>query len=114
VVPEPKASDDRDDRGDGDGGNKKPPTHRSGYRPWAELLKRSFQIELRCSRCGAPMKLKAFLTSPASLRRLLCRLGEPTEPPTRAPARGPPYFATQVVRRALGGAAAQVQMFDGA
>jgi hypothetical protein len=42
VVPEPKASDDRDDRGDGDGGNKKPPTHRSGYRPWAELLKRSF------------------------------------------------------------------------
>ena len=42
VVPEPKASDDRDDWGDGDGGNKKPATHRSGYRPWAELLKRSF------------------------------------------------------------------------
>jgi hypothetical protein len=65
-----------------------------------------------CSGCGGRMKLKAFLTSPTSLRRLLSRLGEPTEPPTRAPARGPPYFATQVVRRALGVSHRQVEMFD--
>jgi len=70
----------------------KPPTRRSGWRPWAELLKRSFDIDLRCSRCGGPMKLKSFLTSPKSLRRLLTRLGEPTEVQGKAPARGPPYF----------------------
>jgi hypothetical protein len=58
------------------------------------------------------MKLKAFLTSPASLRRLLTRLGEPTVAPSRAPARGPPYFATRVVRQALGVARGQVEMFD--
>jgi hypothetical protein len=31
---------------------------RSGWRPWAELLKRSFDIDLRCPRCNATMKLK--------------------------------------------------------
>jgi len=25
---------------------KKPPTHRSGYRPWAELMKRSFALDV--------------------------------------------------------------------
>ncbi len=31
----------------------KPPPHRSGYRPWAELLKRTFRIDVElCSNCG--------------------------------------------------------------
>ena len=45
------------------------------------------------------MKLKAFLVSPQSLRRLLTTLGEPTEAPQRAPPRAPPYFQTQAVVR---------------
>jgi hypothetical protein len=31
----------------------KPPTHRSGYRPWRELLMRAFKIDVeRCDKCG--------------------------------------------------------------
>jgi Putative transposase len=51
---------------DAHGDNKR----RSRWRPWAELLKRSFDIDLRCPRCNATMKLKAFVTSPKSLHRL--------------------------------------------
>jgi hypothetical protein len=33
----------------------------------------------------------------------LCRhIGEPTEPPTLSPARGPPFFKSRVVRRKFG------------
>ena len=85
---------------------------RSGWRPWAELLKRSFDIDLRCPRCNATMKLKSFLTNPKSLQRLLTQLGEPTEVQGKAPARAPPYFASKVVRRHFGEHAPQVGMFD--
>jgi hypothetical protein len=61
---------------------------RSGWRPWAELLKRSFDIQLRCAHCNATMTLKSFVSSRASLQRLLTRLGEPTEVQGKAPARG--------------------------
>jgi hypothetical protein len=31
----------------------RPPTHRSGYRPWRELLMRSFKIDVEhCQSCG--------------------------------------------------------------
>ncbi len=50
-----------------------PPTHRSVYRPWAELLKRTFQIDVERCECGGRFKL--------------C---------------DPPYFKTQVLRRKLG------------
>ena len=36
------------------------------------------------------------------LERFLRHIGEPTEPPTLSPARGPPFFKTRVVRRKLG------------
>jgi len=54
---------------------------RCGWRRWAELLKRSFDIDVRCGRCNAIMKLKSLLTSPKSLQRLLAQLGEPTDVP---------------------------------
>jgi len=76
-----------------------PDASRARWRPWRELLKRSFDIDLACSKCGGPMKLKAFLTSAQSLRRLLTKLGEPTEAPQRAPPREPPYFVTRAERR---------------
>lgn len=78
-----------------------PPPKRCGshYRPWAELLKRSFEIDLRCPRCSARMKLVAIVTEPASVKRVLRRVGETTDPPPRAPARGPPYWKSRVLRR---------------
>lgn len=87
---------------------------RSRYRPWRELLMRTFAVDLRCKDCGRPMKLKAFITTPKSLERLCRKLGDPTSPPERAPARGPPYFASKVVRRVLGEPLGQQDLFDGA
>lgn len=57
------------------------------------------------------MKLKSFLTSPKSLHRLLTRLGEPTEVQGKAPSRGPPYFASKVVRRHFAEQSSQLGMF---
>jgi hypothetical protein len=87
---------------------------RSRYRPWRELLMRTFAIDLRCKGCGRPMQLKAFLTSARSLERLCRKLGDPTAPPERAPARGPPYFASKIVRRSLGERFGQQELFEGA
>jgi len=71
---------------------KHPPTHRSRYRPWPELLKRTFAIDVeKCPSCGGRLKLRALVTRPASVERYLRYLGEPTAPPPRAPARDPPY-----------------------
>ena len=81
------------------------PPKRSGsrYRPWAELLQRCFSIDvLSCPACGGRMRLVALVTDPKSTRRFLRGLGEPTEPPAREPARGPPYWMSRVLRRAAG------------
>jgi hypothetical protein len=88
-------------------------SRRSRWRPWAELLKRSFDIDLHCPHCHSLMKLKSFLTSDKSLQRLLARLGEPTDVQGKAPARGPPYFASRVLRQRFAEPhAPQLDLFD--
>ena len=62
VIPPLSAGDSDDDDDDGVTEKRKRAKRRSGWRPWAELLKRSFDIDLRCSRCNGRMKLKSFLT----------------------------------------------------
>lgn len=78
----------------------RPAMHRrSTYRPWAELLRRTFAFDVElCPRCGGRMRLVALVTAAQSITRILKHLGEPTEPPLRAPARGPPYFASAALR----------------
>ena len=58
------------------------------------------------------MKLKSFLTGGKSLQSLLSRLGEPTDVQAKAPARGPPYFASQVLRRRFAEQTTQLDMLD--
>ena len=59
-----------------------PPTRRHERLPWAELLRRTYAIEvLVCDLCGARRELIAFLTAPDSIRRILEHLGLPTRPP---------------------------------
>jgi hypothetical protein len=89
------------------------PTHRCRWRPWTQLLRLTFQTDLGNCRCGGKMKLRALVTRPQSVRRILQHLGEPTDPPARAPARSPPFFQSGPLRRRLRGATAQSQMFDG-
>ncbi|MBI3272870.1 MAG: hypothetical protein HYZ53_28035, partial [Planctomycetes bacterium] len=57
-------------------------------RRWAELIKRVYEVDpLVCSRCGATMKIVAFITDPTVLARSLSHLGlaSPAED-----VRGPP------------------------
>jgi hypothetical protein len=70
------------------------------YRPWAELLKRTFGVDgLECPKCKGRMKLLAVVTEAKSIQRMLRHVGEATEPPAREPARGPPYWKSRVLRR---------------
>jgi hypothetical protein len=47
---------------------------------WARLIKMIFEIDpLACPRCGAQMKIKAFVTNPAEIHRLSVHLGLPTQ-----------------------------------
>jgi hypothetical protein len=71
-----------------------------GYRPWAELLARTFAVDvLACPRCEGRMKLLAMVDDPASIARYLAAAGEATEVPRRSPSRGPPYWKSRVLRR---------------
>lgn len=76
----------------------------SNYRGWAELLRRTFSIDvLKCEACGGRMKLLAMVTDPRSVERYLAKIGETTDVPGRAPSRGPPYWRSTVLRqRAVG------------
>jgi Putative transposase len=81
---------------------------RGPYRPWAELLKRTFDVDvLHCPICEGRMRLLAVLTEGDEVRRYLRAIGEATELPHQAPARAPPYWASRALRRrALGDEAA--------
>ena len=48
-----------------------------GYRPWAELLARTFAVEvLACPSCQGRLRLLAMIQEPASIARYLAALGE--------------------------------------
>jgi len=55
---------------------------------WAMLLARLFEsLPLVFPSRGADMRIRAFVTETAPVRRILLALGEPAEPPRIAPAR---------------------------
>jgi uncharacterized protein YbaR (Trm112 family) len=74
------------------------------YRPWAELLARTFAVDvLACPKCHGRMRLLAMVEDPTNVARYLAAVGEATEVPPRSPGRGPPYWKSRVLRRqALG------------
>ncbi|MFH1464836.1 MAG: transposase, partial [Pseudomonadota bacterium] len=74
-----------------------PPATKKPRRPclaaycWALLLARLYEaLPLKCTRCGAPVTIIAFITDPEPIHKILSHLDEPTEPPPISPARGPP------------------------
>jgi hypothetical protein len=73
----------------------------STYRPWAELLARTFAFDvLQCPKCRGRMKLLALVKDPKQISRFLTHLGEPTDTPRRAPNRGPPFWKSSFSGRA--------------
>jgi hypothetical protein len=99
-APQPPAAKEAPGGGGEPGGAKRC----DAYRPWAELLARSFAVDvLRCPRCQGGMKLLAIVKDQSRIARYLAAVGEPTEAPRRSPKRGPPYWKSRVLRRlALG------------
>jgi len=72
----------------------------SSYWPWAELLARTFAVDvLACPQCQGRMRLLALVKEPTSIGRYLTAIGEPAEVPPRSPGRGPPYWKSRVLRR---------------
>jgi hypothetical protein len=69
------------------------PPGRSKYIPWRELLRRTFGIEVKCSKCASDLRLVALVKTEATIKRILGAMGLPTEAPTPAVARPPPRSA---------------------
>jgi len=66
-------------------------SHDTSRIAWAKLMaKIAEDFPLACPACGGDIRLVAFITEPAPIRKILLHLGEPLEPPPLAPARGPP------------------------
>jgi hypothetical protein len=66
---------------------------------WAKLLARiGEQFPLQCPACGGDIRLIAFITDPAPIRKILEAIGEPLEPPPLASARGPPIHWLDLVQ----------------
>jgi len=55
-----------------------------------------------CARCGGKMEVIALVRDPQGIARYLRHLGFPTEEPSMAPARGPPFWQSRVLRRRYG------------
>jgi hypothetical protein len=63
-------------------------------------LERTFDVDVEvCPDCGGRMKLLALVRDPEGTERFLAALGLPTTAPPLAPARGPPYWQSRVLRR---------------
>lgn len=66
---------------------------------YGAVLMRTFGVDvLACPRCEGRMRLLAMIIAPHAIARFLYALGVPTDVPSRAPARGPPYWKSQVLR----------------
>jgi hypothetical protein len=66
------------------------PATRSRYIPWAELLRRTFAIDIVCSKCQSPLRLIALIKTEPIASKFLTAMHLPTEIPKLHPARPPP------------------------
>jgi hypothetical protein len=64
---------------------------RAGAYQWAELMQRTFGVDvLACPRCGGRLHLVALIEQASVIQRILRHLGLPTDVPEPRPARAPP------------------------
>jgi hypothetical protein len=70
-----------------------PPKRSKAHYLWAVLIARIYEVfPLLCPMCGGQMRLIAFITEGAQIRRILEHIGVDSEPPHISPARGPPLW----------------------
>ena len=72
-----------------------PPTSPRGRLPWAELLRRTFGLDLlTCHACGSARRVLAFISNLPTARRILHHLNLPSTPPHLPAAAGPPQLSS--------------------
>lgn len=70
-----------------------PPKRAPAHYLWAVLIARIYEVfPLLCPMCGGQMRIIAFITEGAQIRRILDHIGVDSEPPQISPARGPPLW----------------------
>ena len=70
-----------------------PPKRSPSHYLWAVLIARIYEVlPLLCPMCGGQMRLIAFITNGAEVRKILEHIGVDCEPPRISPARGPPLW----------------------
>ena len=70
----------------------------SRYRSWAELLGTLGIDGLACPKCQGRMRVLALVQETHDIVRTLKAMGESMVAPARAPARGPPFWASRALR----------------
>jgi hypothetical protein len=66
------------------------PARKSRYIPWAELLRRTFAIDIKCQSCGSRLRLRALIKTEAVIKRILLAMHLPAHAPELDPARPSP------------------------
>jgi hypothetical protein len=66
------------------------PARQSRYIAWAELLRRTFAIDIKCGKCSGPLRLLALIKTREVIERILVAMHLPTAVPELHPARAPP------------------------
>jgi len=76
IRPRPEPAEGTDVPGEAEA----PKRAKGGYRAWADLLRRTFAVDvLECPTCKGRMKLVAMVADPKSITRYLAAIGEPTD-----------------------------------
>jgi hypothetical protein len=68
---------------------------------WAMLLARIYEaFPLLCPICHAEMRIIAFINEAPTVKKILEHIGESSQPPRIAPARGPPLWEAAAAEQA--------------
>ena len=89
-------------------------THRllgAAFRSGGSQLRRAAAATARAHARRAATAGRALVITADGIRRYLSWFGEPSEPPTLAPACDPPFFQSVAIRRRLG-EPVQAELFD--
>lgn len=82
---------DGESSGEPDGDASRAWASRGGAYQWAELMRRTFGVDvLACPRCGGRLRLVALIDQASVIQRILRHLGLPTDVPEPRPGRAPP------------------------
>jgi hypothetical protein len=69
------------------------PKNTSRYISWSELLRRTFGIEILCTKCKSQLRLIALIKTEDIAKKILTAMHLPVDSPQLRPARPPPHKA---------------------